>query len=155
MAAIVTDEGLDYIINAILRGGTVDTTLFVGLFTSQTATTVPARTATGGAVPSGWAEMTASSGTYTRQAIASGVGGDWGAPATNGSGRRSTLSAAEQFTGFVGAAAANGFFIATNSASGAGDVILLFANFDSLVDRTFATIADILNLTPRFQVNGS
>lgn len=153
MAEIFPDEGLDYCLNGIFRGGAIDTTLFAGLFTSQTPTTVPARTATGGASPSGWTEMTASSGTYARQAIAANST-DWGAPATNGSGRRITAAAAELFTGFVGAAAANGFFLATNSASGAGDVILFFANFDSGVARTFAAVGDELNLTPRVQFDG-
>lgn len=151
MAEIFPDEGLDYLLNLAFRGAAQDTTLFVGLFTSQTPTTVPARTATGGASPSGWTEMSASSGSYARQAIATG---DWGSPATNGDGRRIALSAAEVFTGFVGAAAANGFFIATNSASGAGDTILFFANFDSGVARTFATTGDELELTPRVQFDG-
>lgn len=148
MAETFTDEGLDYMMGALFKSGTVDTTLFIGLFTSQTASTVPARTATGGASPSGWTEMTASSGTYARIAIATG---DWGAAATNGSGRRIALSAAKQFTGMVGAAAANGFFIATNSASGAGDTTIFFSNFDSGVARTLATVSDELNITPRVQ----
>lgn len=148
MAETFTDEGIDYHLGIAYKAGTVDTTLYVGLFTSQTATTVPARTATGGASPSGWTEMTASSGTYARIAIATG---DWGAASTNGSGRRITTSAAKQFTGFVGAAAANGFFVATASASASGDTILFFANFDSGAARTFAATGDILNLTPSVQ----
>lgn len=151
MAEIVPDEGLDYMLGVLFKGGTQDTTLFLGLFTSQTASTVPARSATGGAVPAGWTEMSASSGSYARIALATG---DWGAAATNGNGRRITLSAAKQFTGFVGAAAANGFFIATNSASGAGDTILAFANFDSGAARTLANVADQLNVTPRMQLDG-
>lgn len=151
MAEIITDEGLDYLLGIAFKGGTVDTTLFLGLFTSQTASTVPARTATGGASPSGWTEMTASSGSYARIAIATG---DWGAAATNGNGRRIALSAAKQFTGFVGAAAANGFFIATNSASGAGDTILAFSNFDSGAARTLASTSDQLNVTARMQFDG-
>lgn len=148
MAETFTDEGLDYILGVAFRGVTPDTTLFLGLFTSQSATTVPARTATGGAVPSGWTEMTASSGTYARQAITTG---EWGAPATNGSGRRIALTAAEQFTGFVSAAAATGFFIATNNVSGAGDTVIFFANFNSAVTRVLATVSDQLNLTPAVQ----
>lgn len=150
MAEIIPDEGLDYMLSALFKGGTVDTTLYLGLFTSQTASTVPARTATGGATPSGWTEMTASSGTYARIALATG---DWGAAATNGSGRRISLSAAKTFTGFVSAAAANGFFIATNSASGAGDTVLAFANFDSGVARSLATTGDQLSVTPSMQLD--
>lgn len=151
MAEIFTDEGLDYLLGIAFKAGTVDTTLFIGLFTSQTASTVPARTATGGAVPAGWTEMTASSGSYARIAIATG---DWGAAATNGSGRRIALSAAKTFTGMVGAAAANGFFIATNSASGAGDTTIYFANFDSGVARTLAAVGDQLQITARAQFDG-
>lgn len=151
MAEICPDEGLDYMLGVLFKAGTVDTTLFLGLFTSQTPTTCPARTATGGASPSGWTEMVASSGSYARIALATG---DWGAAATNGSGRRLALSAAKTFTGFVGAAAANGFFIATNSASGAGDTILAFSNFDSGVARNLANVSDQLQLTPRMQLDG-
>jgi hypothetical protein len=150
MAENLTDEGLDYMLGVLFKGGTVDTTLYLGLFTSASASTVPARTATGGASPSGWTEMSASSGSYARIAIATG---DWGSAATNGSGRRISLSSAKQFTGFVGAAAANGYFIATNSASGAGDTIIGFSNFDSGVARTFATTSDQLNVTPRIQLD--
>lgn len=150
MAEIFPDEGLDYALSVLFDAGAQDTTFFVGLFTSQTPSTVPARTAVGGAAPSGWTEMTASSGTYARQPITSGA---WGAPSTVGNGRKIT-SEQETFTGFVGAAAANGFFIATLVASGAGDTILYFANFDSGVARTFATISDQLLLTPSVQFDG-
>ena len=151
MAEIVPDEGLDYMLGVLLAGATPDTTLYLGLFTSQTASTVPARSATGGASPSGWTEMAASSGSYARIAIATG---DWAAPATNGNGRRRALSSAKQFTGFVGAAAANGFFIATHPSPQSGDTILMFANFDSGVARSFASVSDVLNLTPRLQLDG-
>lgn len=151
MAEIFPDEGLDYLLGIAFKAGTVDTTLFLGLFTSQTATTVPARTATGGTSPSGWTEMTASSGTYARIAIATG---DWGSAATNGSGRRIATSAAKQFTGFVSAAAANGFFIATNASSQSGDTIIAYSNFDSGAARSLATTSDQLNVTPRMQFDG-
>lgn len=148
MAETFTDEGLDYQLGITFKGSTVDTTLYLGLFTSQTASTVPARTATGGASPSGFTEMSASSGSYARIAIATS---DWGAASTNGSGRRIALSAAKTFTGFVGAAAANGFFIATNDASGAGDTTIFFANFDNTTARTFAATSDSQQLTPYVQ----
>jgi len=151
MAEIFPDEGLDYLLGIVFKAGTVDTTLFMGLFTSQTATTAPSRTAVGGASPSGWTEMTASSGSYARIAVATG---DWGAPATNGNGRRIALSAAKTFTGFVSAAAANGFFLATNSASGAGDTLIYFSNFDSGVARSLASVSDQLDITARAQFDG-
>lgn len=151
MAEIFLDEGLDDILGVYFKAGTQRTTLYAGLFTSQTASTVPARTATGGASPTGITEMTASSGTYARQAIAAA---NWGSAATNGSGRKITKSAAVTFSGFVGAAPANGFFLATASASGAGDKLVYAANFDSGVARTFATTSDSLALTPSAQLDG-
>jgi hypothetical protein len=150
MAEIYPDEGLDYIMGVWLKNGTPPATLYVGLFTSQTATTVPARSATGGASPSGWTEMSASSGSYARQSIAAA---SWGAQATNGDGRRST-GPQVTFTGFVGAAAANGFFIATNSAAGSGDKVLFFANFDSGQARSALTTSDQIKVTPSAQQNG-
>lgn len=148
MAETFFDEGLDYQLGVLFKGGTVDTSLYLGLFTSQTATTVPARTATGGATPSGITEMTATLGTYARIAISTG---DWGAASTNGSGRKISLSSAKQFTGFVGAAPANGMFIATHPSSQAGDTLICAANFDSGVARTFQTVSDQVNLTPTIQ----
>lgn len=150
MAEIYPDEGLDLILNTYFKNGTPPANLYVGLFTSQSASTVPARTATGGASPSGWTEMTASSGTYARQAI-SAV--SWGSPATDGSGRALT-GPQVSFTGMVSAANANGFFVATASASGAGDKVLFFANFNSGVSRQLAATSDILQVTPTALFNG-
>ena len=88
MAENFTDEGLDFVIGLFLTNAkTVITTTYLTLFTSQTATTVPARTATGGASPTGWTEATGTA--YARKNVLST---DWGAIATNGSGRRTTSS---------------------------------------------------------------
>ena len=149
MAEIFVDEGLDKIMGIFPKNGTNVATLYIGLFTSQTATTVPARTATGGASPSGWTEATGTS--YARQSIAAA---SWGAAATNGSGRRT--SAAQVTFPTVGAGGwgtVNGFFIATNSASGSGDTIIYFANFD---DSTAVTLnaADVIKVTPSMQLDG-
>ena len=123
--------------------------MYIGLFSSQTASTVPARSATGGSSPSGWTEVTGTD--YARQSIAAA---SWGANATNGDGRRTT---AAQVTfpaaGSGGWDTANGFFIASHSASGAGDTIFYFANFD---DTTAVTLSetDVIKVTPRIQKNG-
>lgn len=150
MAEILVDEGLDAILAGYFKAGSVPATLYVGLFTSNSATTVPARSATGGTTPSGWTEMSASSGTYARQSIAAA---GWGAQATDGSGRAIT-GPEVTFTGFVSAANANGFFVATASASGASDKILGFANFASGVSRQLATTADSVKVTPTILING-
>lgn len=149
MAEIFPDESLDAILAVFPKNGTNYANLYVGLFTSQTASTVPARTATGGAVPSGWTEAAGTS--YARQTVAAA---DWGAPSTNGSGRKITAS---QYTfptvGAGGWGTANGFFLATQNASGASDKIVYFANFD---DTTAVTLnaGDTIKVTPSMQYNG-
>lgn len=148
MAEIFPDEGLDYLLGIAFKAATPDTTLFQGLFTSQTASTVPARTATGGASPSGWTEAAYTN--YARVAISAAA---WGSPSTNGNGRK--IAGPQGTFPTVGASGAtvNGFFIATNSASGAGDTILFFANFDSGVARVLVT-GDIEKVTPSVQFDG-
>lgn len=133
MSAIIPDEGLDAISAVFPKNGTNYATIYLGLFSSQTSSTVPARTATGGASPSGWTEVTGTG--YARIAIAAA---DWGSPSTSGSGRLITASQ-KTFTGGAGGwSTANGFFLATLSASGSGDKVLGFANFDSGLSRTLA-----------------
>lgn len=148
MAEIFTDEGLDTILGVFPKNGTNFGTLYCGLFTSQTATTVPARSATGGVTPSGWTEANFTN--YARQAIAAA---SWSAPATNGSGRR--VTAGQVTFPVVGATGntVNGFFIATASASGAADKIIYFANFD---DGQASTLnpGDQIKVTPSLQFDG-
>lgn len=149
MAEIFPDEGLDLILGVFPKGAVTTDPLYIGLFTSQTANTVPARTATGGAVPAGWTEAAGTN--YARQSVAAA---DWGAPSTNGSGRKITAS---QYTfptvGAGGWGTANGFFLATQNASGASDKIVYFANFD---DTTAVTLnaGDVIKVTPSMQYNG-
>ena len=149
MAEIFVDEGIDKIMGIFPKNGTNIATLYIGLFTSQTASTVPARTATGGAVPAGWTEATGTD--YARQSIAST---SWGAASTNGNGRK--ITAGEVTFPTVGAGGwgtATGFFIATNSASGAGDVIIYFANFDDTTANTL-NAGDVQKVTPSMQFDG-
>lgn len=148
MAEIFPDEGLDYCLGVVFDAAAQDTTFFVGLFSSQTASTVPARTATGGAVPSGWTEVAFTN--YARQAISSGA---WGSPSTSGSGRKITAPQVTFPTVGASGDTANGFFIATNSASGAGDTIIYFANFDSGVARVLVT-GDVEKVTASAQFDG-
>ena len=152
MAEIFPDEGLDLILNNTFGTATsMGATYYVGLFSSQTVSTVPARTATGGATPSGWQEVWAVTGTYSRQPITTA---GWGAISENGNGRRRSGTQVT-FTGFTNSgSAANGFFISTGSAKLAGDTILMFANFDSGVARTLATVSDQLLVTPTVQLDG-
>lgn len=150
MASMYPDEGVDKLMGVVPKNGTNIATLYIGLFTSQTPSTVPARTATGGASPSGWTEVSGTS--YARQSIAAA---SWGSPSTSGSGRK--ISAAQvtfPTAGAGGWTAANGFFVATNSASGSGDTVLYFCNFD---DATAVTLlsGDVIQVTPSMLWNGS
>lgn len=148
MAEIFPDEGLDKLLGIVPKNGTNLTQLYIGLFTSQTGSTVPARTATGGAAPSGWTEVTGTS--YARQSIAAA---SWGAPATNGNGRKITAGQVTFPTAGGTWAVANGFFLATNSASGAGDTIIYFANFDDVTPVTLNS-GDVIKVTPSMQFDG-
>jgi hypothetical protein len=144
MAETYTNEGLDFILGVFPLDDTAKpTNLYLGLFTSQTSSTVPATTATGGAVPSGWTEATGTG--YARQTIANTA---WGAAAASGGVGRQTTGPQVTFTvGAGGWGTVNGFFIATQSASGASDKIILFANFDDLTAIATA-VNDVIKITP-------
>lgn len=123
-------EGLDVVLNTVVRktGTTFPDPGFLGLFTSQTATTVPAQTATLGVTPVGVTE--AAGGGYARASIA---GTNWPAGATaDTTGRRSTVAAPgisfPESTGAYTVAAVNGFFLCTAATAG---VALFYSNFDS------------------------
>lgn len=152
MAEIFVDEGLDHIMAVFPKNGANDASLYIGLFSSQTPATVPARTATGGAVPAGWTEVTGQG--YARIQI---LAASWGVQGTQGSGRKTT-AAQVTFTATAGAglpwSTANGFFIATAVASAPGDTIICFANFDSGVARTLQVAGDILKVTPTMEFDG-
>lgn len=149
MSEIFTDEGLDALLGIVPKNGTNLATLYLGLFTSQTPTTVPARTATGGATPSGWTEAAGTN--YARQAVSAA---DWGAPATNVNGRKITaLEYTFPTVGGGGWGTINGFFIATKISSQAGDTIVYFSNFDDGLAIS-ANNNVIIKVTPAFQLDG-
>lgn len=144
MASIFTDEGIDAIFGIFPKNGANHATLYLGLFTSQTATTVPDRDAAGGAIPSGWTEAAGAS--YARQPIAAA---DWGAPVTTSTGRKITAAqVAFPVAGSGGWGLVNGFFLATGD-----DTLIYFANFD---DETAVRInaGDIIRITPSMTLLG-
>lgn len=148
MAETFTEGGLNYLYQTSFRGGASLATYYVALFVSNTATTVPASTASG--VSSGWTEVTASSGTYARQSIAaSGIaaGSSIGASVWGG------VWPAVTFTGFTTnpASPVNGFAICSGSVGSAGSP-LAFANFDSGASRALAASADTLQVTPTIKL---
>lgn len=144
MAETFTEAGLDYIYNAGWRQASQNATFWVGLFVSQTPSTVPASTASGAS--SGWTEAVAATGTYARQAVAASAINAAGS--VGGSARGSTWPQVT-FTGFTlnAASPANGYGIFSGSVGSAGSP-LLFANFDSGASRPMATTSDQLLVTP-------
>jgi hypothetical protein len=150
MAEIFPDEGIDKAMGIFPKNGANLATLYMGIFTSQTPATVPARTATGGAVPAGWTE--AAGAGYARIAVAAA---DWGALSTNGNGRKTTNLQKTYAAVGVGVnwGTANGFFLATHDSSQAGDTIIYFANFDSGLAR--ALVEGVTEkVTPSMQFDG-
>lgn len=150
MASIYPDEWLDTELGIFPKGGAIIPTVYMGLFTSQSASTVPSRSATGGAIPNGWTE--AAGVNYQRIAIASTA---WGPNTTNGNGRRTTAPKQTWPTaGAGGWGTVNGFFLATRPSSQAGDIIIYFANFDDGLSET-VNANTTFEVTPSIQKNGN
>lgn len=144
MAEIFPDEGLDLILGYIPKGTAPPTTLYIGLFTSQTATTVPASTAVL-ATATGVTEATGTG--YARQSIAAA---SWGAQTAATSGRKTT---AGQVTfpavGAGGWGTINGFFIADSATAGKA---FFYCNFDD--GQSIVTSPnDVIKVTPTWQAN--
>lgn len=144
MAEIFPTEGLDYILGVIPKGGTTPANLYLGLFTSQTASTVPARTMVL-ATPTGITEASYTS--YARQTLAAGT---WGAIAAGAADGRKTTYPQVTFptVGATAGSAINGFFIASASSAG---IALFVANFDDTTAITPAT-GDIIKVTPTWEI---
>jgi hypothetical protein len=170
MAENFTNEGLDRILTYIPRNSSapaLDTTLYLAAITTAgtvdgttalTGTSVPNRntvwatdyvTGNAGATRGGGGEPTIGTGSYARKAVANT---DWGAPATAGSGRRTT-SAQESFAQSTAAWSNQnviGFGIVTASGAGSG-ISYFFANFDD--NSTVAVNASgiVLQVTPYWE----
>lgn len=152
MAEIVPDEGLDYIVGVVLRGTPAPpANTYVGMFTSQTATTVPAAGTVLASAPTGVTE--AAPGGYARQAIAAAGWGALGAKtmwAQTGRGTTGPQVTFPQATGAY-ATAINGFFLATAAAAG---VALLYSNFDDSTAIASLGLGDTVRITPTFGLLG-
>jgi hypothetical protein len=130
----------------------VPTTMYMGLFSSQTASTVPSADATlTGAVGAPYTNGTSpvveltSTGTYARAVIganAAALQASWPTPVISGSGMRSTMSApgisfAESTGAYSGTV--NGFFVTNAAASTAQNTgkAFFYSNFS---DTTAVTV---------------
>lgn len=145
---IFVNEGLAYLLGIVPKGGSSPATLYLGLFTSQTASTTPAATAVLGASPSGITEAAFSG--YARVAVAST---DWGSVTAGDTVWAQTVSSvASSQKSFPAATASystaiNGFFLASASTQG---TLIYASNFDDTTAIATMAIGDIIKVTPKF-----
>src|SRR5688572_25836846 len=119
--------------------------LWLGLFDSQTASTVPAQSAVL-STQTGVTEVPNADG-YSRWLIDDS---DWSVPVQSNNGLE-TAAPVAVFQADVGTSwSANGFFLADDGTWGAGRAIAYF-NFDDLVARTVIDTAPTL-IVPRYRV---
>lgn len=157
---VFPQEGLDYLLGIVPKGGTAPTTLYLGLFTTSWATIQGYGTAN--------INITLNGGTYSVTELASATGyttrqsltaGNWGAQSAGTSGSinvRQTTYPAVTITNTSGStwSAVNGIFVATSAtvgqASGSGTTVLWYAPFADLSTVTLAN-GDSLSITPTWQ----
>lgn len=145
MAELFPDEGIDEVLGVFPKGGVTFPTLYLGLFTSQSATTVPGASA----VLATQTGVTEASGTgYARTPIDAN---EWGAIASGGGGRQTT--ATEQTLPTVGAGGwgtINGYFLATAPSGGKA---VFYCNFDDATP-IVSGVNDVIKVTPTFRMLG-
>jgi hypothetical protein len=143
VAEIFPEEGLDIVLGQFPKNATRLTSIYLCLFTSQTASTVITSAQT-------MADITESAYTnYARQELATAT---WGAQADVGTTGRSTTYSQVTFPtcGATGSTI-NGFFI-SDILSTTGDKCIAAANFDDVTAVALAS-GDIIKVTPSVQYN--
>jgi hypothetical protein len=139
MAQMVPTAGLDVILGQFPKNDTRLTSLFLGLFTSQTASTV---------ITSGQNGTNITEATFTNYAAQTLATATWGAQAgvTNG---RGTTYPQVTFPTAGSAQTVNGFFVKTANAALSATNLVGQANFD---DTTAVPLAanDVIKVTPTF-----
>jgi hypothetical protein len=140
MASMFPDTGLDIFLGQFPKDATRLTAVFLGLFSSQTASTVITHAQTGSNVTeSGWTN-------YARQSLATAT---WGAQAEYQTtlGRITTYPQVTFPTVGASGGTVNGFvLLSTNAAPGAANLIAQ-ANFDDTTAVVLAT-NDVIKVTP-------
>lgn len=149
---IIPDEGLDYIINVLLKNGGSPANLYLGLFESQTATTTPAANAVL-ATQTGVTESNFTS--YARVAVAVADWGTVGAKTIWTQTTRGATAAQKSFpaAGAAYATAINGFFLATTPTRATG-IAVAYSNFDDTTAIASLALGDIIRVTPTFGLAG-
>ena len=122
---ILPDEGLDYIVNVLLKNGGSPANLYLFLWKGGSATTVPASTATIGTMGGTFAEVTTTDYPgYARLAVAVADWGTIGAKTIWSQATRGATAAQKSFAGATSAAtpsaAINGFGLASASTAEIG-----------------------------------
>jgi hypothetical protein len=142
VAEIIPDEGLDLILGQFPKNATRQTSMWLCLFTSQTASTVITAGQT-------MADITETAFTnYARQELATAT---WGAQAAGTGGRKSTYPQVTFPTVGASGATINGFFF-SDILSTTGDKCEGAANFDDLTAVPLMT-NDVIKVTPVYQFN--
>jgi hypothetical protein len=142
MAEIFPDEGLDVVLGQWPKDTTRLSTMYLFLFSSQTASTV----ITSGQVMN---DITESAWTnYARQSLAAAT---WGAQAAGTGGRKSTYPQVTYPTVGASGGTVNGFGI-TDISGTSGDKAIAVANFDDTTAVVLAT-NDVIKVTPTVQFN--
>ncbi|MFC5992968.1 hypothetical protein ACFQE5_01935 [Pseudonocardia hispaniensis] len=150
MAEIFPDEGLDYLLGIVPKGGAAPTDLYLFLFTSQTASTVPAADAVL-ATETGVTE--AAFPGYARVAVDAA---DWGAAGADtiwSQAVRAVTAEQKAFPQATGAdpTAINGFGLAT---AATGGVAVFYSNFDDETAIPGVALGDTIKVTPKFGLGG-
>lgn len=150
MADRVPTEGLDYIVNVLLKNGGSPANLYLFLFKGGSASTVPGAAATIGTMGGGFSEInTTDYPGYARVAVAVA---DWGAIGDQTIWTATYRGAAASQKSFAaatsaGASAINGFGLASASTAG---VAIYYSNFDDATAIPILALGDIVRVTPRF-----
>lgn len=156
MAEIFPNEGLDYLLGIVPKGGTSPSNLYLFLFKGGTASTVPAATATIGTMGGTFAEVTTTDYPgYARVAVASSDWGSAGADTIWSQSVRAVTAAQKSFAAATSAATPsaniNGFGLASASTAG---VAVYYSNFDDTTGVTALALGDIIRVTPKFGLGG-
>jgi len=147
---IFPNEGLAYLLGIVPKGGTSPANLYLGLFTSQTASTVitAAQTLAANITEPGYTN-------YARVAVASS---DWGSvtsgdtvwsqtPVSSVEASQKSFAAA----GTVQSSAINGFFLASALTGG---VCVFASNFVDTTAIASLALGDVVKITPKFAFGG-
>lgn len=172
MAEIFPNEWLAHLIEIVPRSNTatfpVPTALYMGLFTSQTASTVPSADATlTGSASTPYTAGTSpvvectSTGSYARATLganAAGLQATFPTPVVNGAGMRTTVASGVSFAQSTGAysGAVNGFFIANAAASTAQNTgkALCYGNFSDGASITVNAAGFTITVAPYYHLDG-